>query len=131
MRRILLGSWLCLLTFSCGSDETCLDDGSCPEAQAGNAGAGANGGTSGTGGSGGSSASGGTGGSGGSAGSTSDGGACDTSASPGDQACLIDEAFGVFVSAKDGDDDGADGTRAKPYATLAKALEQAKSENKK
>jgi hypothetical protein len=54
----------------------------------------------------------------------SDGPACDTTRDPKDEPCLVEESYGVFVAtpASGGDDQGGDGTKAKPYATIGKAL---------
>jgi hypothetical protein len=54
-----------------------------------------------------------------------DGGSCDVSRSPVDTPCLINDAYGVFVSPK-GNDNGS-GTKAMPFKTLGKALAFAKS----
>jgi hypothetical protein len=76
------------------------------------------------------------GGSGGSAGSAGDGGTgggeppCDSTASPSEDVCVIDEEYGVFVS-PDGDDDAGDGSRANPYATIGKAIEEAAASEKR
>jgi hypothetical protein len=53
--------------------------------------------------------------------------ACDpgTSKSPVDNACLISETYGVFVSPQGSDTTGV-GTRSAPYKTLLKALQAAK-----
>lgn len=46
---------------------------------------------------------------------------CDGAKLPTQDACVIDEGLGIFVSKSLGKDDG-DGTRAKPFATLQKAI---------
>jgi hypothetical protein len=53
-----------------------------------------------------------------------DGFVCDPSNSPHDAPCVVDEAYGVFVApaANGGSDTGGDGSRARPYATIAHAL---------
>ena len=43
---------------------------------------------------------------------------------------MIDEEYGVFVS-PDGDDDSGDGSRANPYATIAKGIEEAAASEKR
>src|SRR5262249_55518756 len=50
---------------------------------------------------------------------------CDTSKSPGDEVCLIDATYGVYVSAA-GDAKKGDGSAAKPFATIGQALAAAK-----
>jgi hypothetical protein len=50
--------------------------------------------------------------------------ACDPTATPAEDSCVIDEEYGVFVS-PDGDDDTGQGTRARPYATIGKAIQAA------
>jgi hypothetical protein len=52
---------------------------------------------------------------------------CDASATPKANACVIDEAFGVFVAppAFGGDDATGDGSRAHPYATVGNGITQA------
>lgn len=47
-----------------------------------------------------------------------DASACDRSLSPAEDACVLDEALGVFVS-PEGDDDAGDGSRGAPLKTLA------------
>ncbi len=54
----------------------------------------------------------------------SDGSTCDSSKPPGEDACVIEESYGVFVSPNGSDASGA-GTRAAPYKTLAKAIASA------
>lgn len=67
-----------------------------------------------------------TGGDGGTPGETS----CDPSLTPSEAACVIDEAHGVFV-APDGNDEAGDGSRAHPYATIARAVTAALSHGKR
>lgn len=50
---------------------------------------------------------------------------CDGSRGPKDDPCVVDESLGVFVSQTLGNDATGDGTRAKPFATLAKAIQSA------
>ena len=59
-----------------------------------------------------------------------DGFICPTTAAPKDQACVIDESLGVFVSPTGNDSTGA-GTKAMPYATIAKAMTSAKAASKR
>lgn len=92
---------------------------------------GGNGGETSSGGNGGSGgAMGGSGGQDGSGGSGGTGVTCDDSASPFDDACVITEDHGVFVSPM-GDDDTGDGSRDNPYATLAVAVEDAVGQSKR
>src|SRR3982074_2247061 len=53
-----------------------------------------------------------------------DGFTCDPSKAAHDAPCVGDEAYGVFVApaASGGSDTDGDGSRAKPYATVAHAL---------
>src|SRR6187431_898702 len=46
---------------------------------------------------------------------------CDGTLSPGTDACVISDEFGIFVSAT-AEDSSADGTQAHPFATLTTAL---------
>lgn len=55
---------------------------------------------------------------------------CPAEASPADDACVIEEAYGVFV-APTGNDDSGDGSRSAPYATLGKGLAEAKLASKR
>ena len=89
---------------------------------------------------------GGTGNAGGGAGATSGGGTsgdggqdgagaggrgpepCETTRSPSVEACLVDEEFAVFVTPQG--DNTADGTRAEPVATIARAVELAQEQDK-
>ena len=95
----------------------------------GAAGSAAAGGAAGSGGSGGNAATGGSGSSG-AAGSAGDAGACDRSALPGDDNCVIAEAYGVFV-APTGDDTTGTGSMAAPFASLAKGVAAAKAAGKR
>jgi len=63
------------------------------------------------------------------AGSTADGG-CDASRTPAEDACVLDEAFGVFVSRALGMADGG-GSRARPLATAAAGLNAAHLKHKR
>lgn len=47
---------------------------------------------------------------------------CDGTKRPDQDACVIDEAFGVFVSASKGNDSTGNGSRTLPFATLTKAI---------
>jgi hypothetical protein len=105
-------------------------------ATAGDAGQAGEGGTSGaSSGRGGSSASGGGGGSGesaagGEAGTAGGVPSCDGALSPDEDECVVTEEYGIFVSPT-GDDDLGNGTRSRPYATLAKAIGEATSRDKR
>jgi hypothetical protein len=55
---------------------------------------------------------------------------CDPTKTPDQDSCVINEAYGVFVS-PNGDDDSGDGSRATPYATLATAIAKAKGDTKR
>ena len=108
-----------VLLSGCGSDD-CSNTGSCGSYTGG---AGGNGGDSGSGATGGG-GTGNTSGTSGTGGTAGDSGTCDTSKSPGDESCLIDEQYGVFVDA--GSTAGSpDGTRTAPYKTIADALTNA------
>jgi hypothetical protein len=54
----------------------------------------------------------------------SDGPGCDATRDPKDEPCLVDEAYGIFVAplSAGGNDQGGDGTKARPFATIGKAL---------
>ena len=85
------------------------------------------GGTSGT------SDAGGTTGSGGAAGTGGTGGdatSCDPSKSPSEDTCIVDEAYGIFVS-PNGNDTTGDGSRAKPFQTISKGIGAAVSGKKR
>lgn len=47
---------------------------------------------------------------------------CDGTKRPDQDACVISEAFGVFVSASKGSDSAGNGSRTQPYATITKAI---------
>ena len=55
---------------------------------------------------------------------------CDATKTPLEDACVIDEDYGVFVSPS-GSDDSGDGSRDNPYATLQKATETAAVSDKR
>lgn len=117
-----LGAALILaLTTGCSSDPSCEDDRTCNPATGGAGGGGASGGggTSGTGGvsGGGTSGTGATGGAGG------DSGACDTTKTPSEEACLVAEAYAVFVSPTG--TDGAPGTKSAPLKSITEAVTKA------
>lgn len=100
------------LVSACGSDDSRCDDGiGCVDPDGG-------GGTGNTGGQGGS--GGGVGG---------DGGGCDLTKSPSEEACLISDEHGIFVSPL-GDDATGDGTQDKPYKSLSKAVTEASANTK-
>ncbi|MEZ4224654.1 MAG: hypothetical protein R3B13_27130 [Polyangiaceae bacterium] len=103
-------------SIGCSSrSDDCSLNGNCA-AGGSDSGTGGSSGDSGTGGSGGASGTGGASGSGGSDGST-----CDPSKSPGEDGCVIDEQYGVFVDS--GSTGGTpDGTRANPYKTITEAI---------
>ena len=141
------------------TQQTCEDLANCPEGRAGTGGgasgtggstgarggssaragtSGAGGGASGAPNAGGSAGQGGTGAGGGAGdggesgvGGAGTGGAlCDATQAPGEDSCVISEEYGVFVSAA-GDDAAGNGSRAKPFATLSKAIEQASKKDKR
>ena len=102
----------------CGADDFtgCEADYNC------NANSGGAGGDSGVGGNSGAGNTSGTGG------SSGDGGNCDTSKSPSEEVCLVNEQFAVFVSASGSD--SSDGSKASPFGTIEKAMEAAKGAGK-
>jgi hypothetical protein len=55
---------------------------------------------------------------------------CDGTNKPSEDACVIDEKFGVFV-APTGNDTTGSGTRAAPYKTIGKGLAQGKADTKR
>jgi hypothetical protein len=55
---------------------------------------------------------------------------CDATNTPLEDACVVDEDYGVFVSPS-GDDDSGDGSRDNPYETLGKATEAAAASDKR
>ncbi|MEO7112915.1 MAG: hypothetical protein ABI183_20905 [Polyangiaceae bacterium] len=57
-------------------------------------------------------------------------GSCDTSQTPSQTSCVINEAYGVFV-ATTATAAGADGTRAHPFATLQAGITSAKTQQKR
>ena len=52
---------------------------------------------------------------------------CDTTKLPSEEPCLIDEMYGVFVSAL-GNDGTGDGSRKKPFASIGKGIESARTD---
>ena len=50
------------------------------------------------------------------------GGACSNARLPTEDACVVNDVFGVFVSSTKGNDASGDGTRAKPFATIKRAI---------
>ncbi|MEZ4230465.1 MAG: hypothetical protein R3B89_14925 [Polyangiaceae bacterium] len=68
--------------------------------------------------SGGAAGSGATGGSAGTAGAGGTGVQCDETSAPGDDACVIDDQYAIFVSPS-GDDTSGDGSMATPFASIA------------
>lgn len=115
MRQVLVlaffGVGLGFILGCSSTDSSCEDLGNC------------------AGGSGGASGSGGTGSTGATGGAGGDGGGCDTSKSPSEEACLVSDQFGVFVSPT-GDDSSGDGSKASPFKTLSKAVATAGSVGK-
>ena len=135
MKRVILGC-VALLSACSGRDFEGVPEGSAGAAGSGGAaGAGGSGGTAGTAGSGGAAGSGGsagsgaTGGTAGTAGSGGTGPQCDPTSLPGEDACVIDDEYGVFVSPSGSDSDP--GTMAAPFATIGKGLEEAKAAGKR
>jgi hypothetical protein len=97
--------------------KTCVEYANCELADdAGTGGSDGGGGTSGA------------GGTGGTGGTSSDGGDCDTSKSPGEEACLVEDEHAVFVSPS-GSDTGA-GTKSDPVASIGKGIEIAQAAGK-
>nr|HMR10780.1 hypothetical protein [Polyangiaceae bacterium] len=116
----------------CGDDFTCEEAANCTGTGASggtDGGTGATGGSSGTGGTGASGGTDGGAGAGGSSGSGGDGGGCDTTKSPGSEACLVSDDYGVFVSTAGSD--SAAGTQGAPVATIKKGVELAVAAGKK
>jgi hypothetical protein len=99
------------------------------DASGGRGGAGARGGSAGVGGSSGAMGTGGIAGSAGDGGT--EGGTCDTMKGPAEEPCLRDEAYGVFVSVRNGNDTTGDGSRQKPFKTIARGMMVAKTPHKK
>lgn len=82
------------------------------------------------------SSSGGSGGSWSSSSSSSGGGdvvtaECPPDARPADRACVLHERFGVFVSASLGNDDSGDGSRARPFKSVARGMVTAKADRRR
>jgi hypothetical protein len=127
------GLLACSDDFSSDCENTATCDPPADSGADGNGGSGGQGGSAAGGGSGGrGGATGGTSGNGngGDAGGGGDGGSCDASKSPSEDACVIDERYGVFVSPS-GDDATADGTKDNPFGTLGKGLSAAKAAGKR
>jgi hypothetical protein len=57
----------------------------------------------------------------GAAGAGGGGERCDPASAPAEDVCVLDDAFGVFVS-PDGDDEAGDGSRARPFKTLSAGI---------
>src|SRR5690606_27009058 len=118
-------AWLAL---GCSDEFQLASGGSAGAAGGGAAGAAgssgaAGGGSGGVGGSAGSGATGGSAGSaaaGGSGGTGGDASACDPTALPADDACVVDEEYAVFVSPSG--DDNAAGSRAAPLGSVGKGV---------
>jgi hypothetical protein len=72
----------------------------------------------------------GNGGEGGPGGAGTGSAPCDPTKTPDEDSCVIDEDYGVFVSPT-GSDTAGTGSRAKPFATLTKAIDQATSTAKR
>jgi hypothetical protein len=70
------------------------------------------------------------GGEGGEGGKAGSGTPCDPLLSPGEDACVIDDVYAVFVSPTGSDDEG-DGTKASPFESFAKAIESAALNDKR
>lgn len=156
---VLIPTALILAGACADTDSSCEDTLSCPSSSTGGSGgttsggvttttASGAGGTEATGGTAattvGGSGGGGTGGTmgeGGAAGEMGTGGSgvsgaggsppvCDGELLPGDDACVVEETYGVFVSPQGNDAEG-DGSRVAPYATLQKAAEVASESGKR
>ncbi|MGE3672045.1 MAG: hypothetical protein AB7K71_20410 [Polyangiaceae bacterium] len=124
---------------SCEDTLTCGSGGSAGTAGSGGAaGAGGNAmggsagdaGSAGSGASGGAAGSGATGGTAGMAGAGGTGPVCDENSAPGDDACVIDDQYAVFVS-PNGDDTSGDGSQASPFASIAKGITAANTAGKR
>ncbi|MEZ4376518.1 MAG: hypothetical protein R3B07_37285, partial [Polyangiaceae bacterium] len=124
---------------SCEDTLTCGNGGSAGTAGSGGAaGAGGNAmggsagdaGSAGSGASGGAAGSGATGGTAGTAGAGGTGPVCDPTSAPGDDACVIDDQYAVFVS-PNGDDTSGDGSQASPFASIAKGITAANTAGKR
>ncbi len=55
---------------------------------------------------------------------------CDTTKLPSEEPCLIDEMYGVFVSPL-GNDGTGDGSRKKPFASIGKGIEGARTDHRR
>ena len=110
----ILTSVLGVLGFAmagCGEDfESCDVHNNCATGGGGTGGGGTGGGAN-------ASGTGGVGNTGG------DGGGCDTSKSPRDEACLVSDQYAIFVSV--GGNDGGAGTMSEPVGSVKRALELA------
>ncbi|MEZ4373796.1 MAG: hypothetical protein R3B07_23445 [Polyangiaceae bacterium] len=124
---------------SCEDTLTCGNGGSAGTAgNGGAAGAGGNSmggsagdaGSAGSGASGGAAGSGATGGTAGTAGAGGTGPVCDPTSAPGDDACVIDDQYAMFVS-PNGDDTSGDGSQASPFASIAKGITAANTAGKR
>jgi hypothetical protein len=73
---------------------------------------------------------GGEGAAGGEAGTADGPPSCDATLSPDEDECVATEQYGIFVSPT-GNDEVGNGTRSRPYATLAKAIEEATLRSKR
>ncbi len=121
----------CSASRTCATGGAAGNDGGGSGGSAGTSGTGGTSGSAGTGGSGGSAGTDGGAGSSGSAGAAgSDAATCDPTKAPSEDACVVADQYGVFVSPT-GDDVSGDGSMTAPYATLAKALTEAKSAGKR
>lgn len=119
------------IALGCGTDDSCEGTSSCGTSgtggsggTAGTGGGGGAGGTSGTGGTGNMGGTSGTGGAGGVSGSGgtagTDAGQCDTTKTPSQEACLLDDQHAVFVNGTVGMT--GTGTKASPFKTITEAL---------
>jgi hypothetical protein len=117
-------------------DSICFDAGPDADGAAGTGGTGGSGGTGGTGGAndaGDAEADADAGDAGGGPGDGGDAEAepyCDPTSLPGDDACVIADDYGIFVS-PDGVDDASCGTNAAPCATITQGMARAKTEGKR
>jgi len=133
-RLLVIVACVAVVSPSCDTYSSCVANGTCPGAAAGQGGedeAGASG-ASGAPNAGGSAGQGGAGdgGESGVGGAGTGGAPCDATQAPGEDSCVISEEYGVFVSPA-GDDAAGNGSRAKPFATLSKAIEQASKKDKR
>jgi hypothetical protein len=114
-----------------GASGTTGTSGDGAGAQAGEAGrSGGDGGASAQGGASAGGSAGDTGMTGGEGGEAGGGAPCDPLLSPGEDACVIDDVYAVFVSPAGSDDEG-DGTKASPFESFAKAIESAALNDKR